>query len=96
MRHCHCHFKEQLHKLKAGKLGLLGGVLIVGHLLFHVAECLILPALLVAFNRPEAEAVEELQPLELPTTAIAAPLPEYADLTINFFDSLDYYSTLKL
>lgn len=46
--HCHCGLKEQLKKFRAGKLGLLGGALILGHLLFHVAECLVLPAIFLA------------------------------------------------
>ena len=54
--HCHCGLKEQLKKFRAGKLGLIGGVLILGHLLFHVAECLILPAIfLAATSNAESE-----------------------------------------
>ena len=48
--HCICGFKDQLHKFRAGQLGLLGGALIVGHLLFHVAEVLILPVIFVGFS----------------------------------------------
>lgn len=47
---CHCGLHNQIKKFKAGKLGLLGGILIVGHLLFHVAECLILPVIFVGFT----------------------------------------------
>ncbi len=97
MKHCcHCHLQEQLHKFKAGKLGLLGGVLIVGHLLFHVAECLILPAILVAFNHPEVEAIAET-PSDLVTANLTIlPSCAYENLTIDFFESLESDVSLRL
>ncbi len=55
---CHCGLKEQLKKFRAGKLGVLGGILIVGHLLFHVAECLVIPAIIIAFGGNAAETME--------------------------------------
>lgn len=69
--HCHCGLKEQLKKFRAGKLGLVGGVLILGHLLFHVAECLILPAIFLAANgnaEGETHQAEELSLLALQET----------------------------
>lgn len=60
-RHCHCRLRERLQDLKAGKLGLLGGVLIIGHLLFHVAECLVLPAIFMAANSNASESLESLE-----------------------------------
>lgn len=54
--HCHCGLKSQLHKFRARKLGLVGIVLMGLHILFHVAECLVLPAILVAFSGPHDEA----------------------------------------
>ena len=63
--HCHWGLHSQIKKLRAGKLGLLGGVLIVGHLLFHVAECLILPAIIMAINGDNtAEATSEMIEVE--------------------------------
>lgn len=44
---CHCGFKSQLAKLRAHKLGTLGVILFGLHILFHVVECLIVPAILV-------------------------------------------------
>ncbi len=67
-QHCHCHLREHLRDLKAGKLGLLGGVLIIGHLLFHVAECLVLPAIFMAANSNASESAAES--LELTTAEI--------------------------
>lgn len=59
--HCHCDLKSQLGKFRAKKLGVIGVVIMVLHILFHVAECLVLPALLVAFsgNQDDATAVSE-------------------------------------
>lgn len=48
--HCHCGLKSQLAKLRTRKLGLLGMILFGLHLLFHVVECLILPAIIVGFS----------------------------------------------
>lgn len=60
MKHCHCGLHEQVKKIRTSKLGLLGGVLIIGHLLFHVAECLILPAVIMAIHGDhDAEATSE-------------------------------------
>ena len=71
--HCHCGLREQLSKFKAGKLGILGGILIIGHLLFHVAECLILPAIFLAAsgNAESSETSEQLLVLELQETTFA-------------------------
>lgn len=93
--HCHCHFREQLRNFKAGKLGLLGGFLIVGHLLFHVAECLVLPALLVAFNHHDAEAADELTAADLPEVTFATTPHDGLTLQTNFYDTLEIYYPLK-
>lgn len=73
--HCHCGLKEQINKLKAGKLGLLGGVLIIGHLLFHVVECLVLPALFIGFSHDDAEAATDLDNAELNQTTFSWQRP---------------------
>jgi len=93
--HCHCGLKEQLKKFKAGKLGLLGGVLIVGHLLFHVAECLIIPAIIVALSHHEVEATDELSDSHLEETTFTTDFPEVKDLHTNFFETLDYSKLLR-
>ena len=49
-QHCHCGLSDQFHKFRAKKLGLVGAALLVGHLLFHVVECLILPVIIVGFS----------------------------------------------
>ena len=56
-RRCHhCGFeKRHPHVGKQGKrIGAVGAALIVLHLLYHVAEILILPAALVALGGPQA------------------------------------------
>jgi len=93
--HCHCGLENQLKKFKAGKLGLLGGAVIVGHLLFHVAECLVIPAVIIALNRHEAEAVDELDVRDLEEATFTTELFEVTDSRINFFETLDYSKLLK-
>ena len=53
--HCHCGFRDHLKRFRAKKLGLAGGIFLVLHLLFHVAECLILPSILVGLGGHLAE-----------------------------------------
>lgn len=51
MKHsCHCGFEQHCKKLKARKLGKLGVLLVGLHLLYHVAECLILPTVLIGVS----------------------------------------------
>ena len=77
--HCHCGFKAHLKSLKAGKLGFFGVLLLVLHFLFHVVECLVLPAVLVGlgghFTEAPAVALEQTQ------TAPATPLPSLTSHT---------------
>ncbi len=54
--HCHCGIKGHFDKFRFKRLGVLGAVLMIGHVLFHVVECLVLPALLVAWS---GYAIEE-------------------------------------
>lgn len=99
MKHCcHCHIDEQIKKFKAGKLGLLGGILIVGHLLFHVAECLVIPAVIAGFSRHSVEAIEELDEKELSETAQASSIDyqeDLANLRRSLFDSIQQNYPLK-
>ncbi len=96
MKHCcHCGLKGQIKKFKAGKLGLLGGFLIIGHLLFHVAECLILPAFLISFHSHDAEATDSLTDEDYKTTTFATePVFPY-DLHADFFNDLEHYYPLQ-
>ncbi len=51
MKHsCRCGFEKHCKKLKARKLGKLGVFLVGLHLLYHVAECLILPTVLIGVS----------------------------------------------
>lgn len=89
---CHCGLKDQLRKMKAGKLGLLGSVLIVGHLLFHVAECLVIPAILIAANRQDAEAVQEINLLDILEDDNSVTHVQQETLQEDFFQTLrEYY-----
>lgn len=78
--HCHCGFKSHLKSLKAGKLGFLGALLFGLHFLFHVVECLVLPAVLVGlgghFTEAPAVALEQTQ-----TAPAPAPLPSLTSYT---------------
>lgn len=99
MRHehhdCHCGLKEQLKKFRAGKLSLLGGFLIIGHLLFHVAECLIIPAILVALNRHDVEAINELNQTDLQEITFTTELTELNRHHTNFLNALEYFRPLR-
>lgn len=53
--HCHCGFEKRHQLAKGKKLGVLGAALMVLHLLYHVAECLILPAVFMAWSGHSAE-----------------------------------------
>lgn len=56
MKHsCHCGFEKRHHLAKGKRLGLLGASLMVLHLLYHVAECLILPAIFMAWSGHHSE-----------------------------------------
>lgn len=96
MKHCcHCGLGEKIHQFKAGKLGLFGGILIVLHLLFHVAECLVIPALIVAF-RGETVATSEITENDTVETP-SLPYLSYeqnALLREDFYQSLVKYSPL--
>ncbi len=91
--HCHCGFSEKCQKFRAGKLGLLGGVLVVLHLLYHIAECLVLPAIFIAINGNSAEAAELSEP-ELTETTVLNDFKELKALRTSFYDSLEKYTLL--
>lgn len=48
--HCHCGFMKRHAHSKAKRLGVLGITLMVLHLLYHVAQLLILPTVFVGFS----------------------------------------------
>lgn len=80
--HCRCGLHNQLKKFHAKKLGLLGVTLMVAHLLFHVVECLVLPAIIAGFsghhdhNSALAESAESF-------SNIASCLVDAEDLLIS-------------
>lgn len=66
--HCRCGFERALERLRAktGKrLGALGATFMILHLLFHVVECIVVPAILVGINQQisteDAVATSETQ-----------------------------------
>lgn len=95
MKHCHCHFKEQLSRFKAGKLGLLGVFLIIGHLLFHVAECLLIPIIIAALTRQDAEAIEELSSPELQETTFVEDFSNFQASDLTFSAALEHSRPLR-
>ncbi len=53
---CHCGFEKHLAKFKKGrKLGVFGIAFLGLHILWHVAECLVLPAIFVAFSHGHSQ-----------------------------------------
>lgn len=94
--HCHCRFEEKRKKLRAGKFGVLGGCLVVLHLLYHVAECLILPVVLIAAHRNNAEAADVDHTLLEETTFsdkfFASGPTQSESVQIGLFDSLEKYA----
>lgn len=52
MKHsCHCGFEQRCRNFRKRKLGKLGVVLLCLHLLYHVAECLVLPTIVVGIGK---------------------------------------------
>jgi cell division protein FtsX len=97
--HCHCGFKKH-HDLSKGKrLGALGVTFMILHLLYHVAECLILPAVFMAFSNHHddtavavSETISEQINLDETTTSdeslIRTGLKSQPYLYTNFFETL--------
>lgn len=84
---CHCGFEKHLAKFRRGrKLGILGAVLISLHILWHVAECLILPAIFVAFSHHHQETIATGDDVEYKYIAI--------EQMEDFTDSLPYRGEL--
>lgn len=95
--HCHCGFKKRHQLAKGKRLGLLGITLMVLHLLYHVAECLILPAVFMAWSghsakdaiAAEAESPDASEQIELNTEETQKPeAPFSTNLYTDFFETL--------
>lgn len=57
MKHeCHCGLSKHLKHFRAKKLGIVGVILMLVHILFHVVECLILPAIIVGVTEQATSA----------------------------------------
>ena len=90
--HRHCQLDEKIHQFKAGKLGLFGGAFLVLHLLFHVAEGLIVPAIIIVLHGEAATA--ETTELDEEETAVNTEA-EHRNLHEGFRESLIDYSLLS-
>lgn len=99
--HCHCGFKKHRDLSKGKRLGALGVTFMVLHLLYHVAECLILPAVFMAFSNhhddtavavSETEIISEQINLDEATASekslILTNLKSQPRLYTNFFETL--------
>lgn len=75
--HCHCGLKEHFTKFSFKKFGVFGAFLMVGHILFHVVECLIVPALLVAWS---GHALEETGTTSGEEAVVGAKIVEAPEL----------------
>lgn len=90
--HCHCGLKSQIKKFKAGKLGVFGGILIIGHLLFHVVECLALPTILMALHGNAAEATtSQVVDTEIIIDTTIQNYLNFTDLNLSFQETIDAY-----
>lgn len=67
-------------------------VLMVGHILFHIAECLILPALLVAWSGHAIEDTTEEQ--EIQANLEVADMAELGTSNTAFLNYLGQHSEL--
>lgn len=91
--HCHCGLKEHFQSLRVKKLGALGVVLMVLHILFHIVECLLIPALLVAFHGQETQPAAAASSAEQPAAKLQI---EYSPLAeTNFFENWQRYTVLS-
>ena len=63
-RQCRCGLREHFLHFRAKRLGVLGIFLMVAHILFHVVECLVLPAVLVGLGS-QASATSESENIEI-------------------------------
>lgn len=95
--HCHCGFKKRHQLARGKKLGALGVAFMILHLLYHVAECLILPAVFMAWSghsaedaiAAEAENPETSEQIELSMDDLGeTSLPFTTPLYTNFFETL--------
>lgn len=91
----HCHLCEHNAKIRAKNLGILGGLLIVLHLLFHVAELLLLPTLFAVFHHHGAEALSELDDNNLTETTFVSGFADVEVLRLGFQETLTTYPLLK-
>ena len=95
MSHCeHCHSKLHRKFFQVKRVGIVGAILVVLHLLFHLVEFLILPTVFVALGGHAAEAPavavsEELSDEESPLSISPIPtiLPADFFLTPSIVDS---------
>lgn len=95
-RHCHCGFREHLKSFRAKKLGLVGGIFFVLHLLFHVVECLLLPSILVGLGghlaeEPAAATGGESAIIERGTEAEDRWCYEFIKISTSPLDNTDFY-----
>lgn len=90
---CHCGLHEHL-KTGSKRLGLAGGVLFILHLLWHIAECLIIPALFTAVTHVvNAESLESpsVTIIQESSTTLLAPSPCLSLLISQNQDALFCY-----
>lgn len=97
--HCHCGFRKRHQLAKGKKLGAFGIALMILHLLYHVAECLILPAVFMAWSghsaedaiAAEAETPETSEQIELGAEETPKPSLLFSTKTklyTDFFETL--------
>lgn len=88
--HCHCGLEKHLERFRLKKFGAVGVVLMILHVLFHIVECLVLPAALVALGghavEEDAAAVSE-SVMTVPAEEIELAT-DTSSLLVDFHESL--------
>lgn len=91
--HCHCGLEKHLRRLHVRKFGVLGIVLMGLHILLHVVECLVLPAIIVAFSSHSVEetavATDTVWTRELTNDTMEYTEGDPEIVLLNFWQSLE-------
>lgn len=88
--HCHCGLEKHLERFRLKKFGVAGAILMILHILFHVVECLVLPAALVALggHAVEEDAAAVSESVIVVSDEEVEPTVSASSLLVDFHESL--------